>query len=524
MIVFNINPLLPNFNEAGLDFDSKIMDFYEKSQIFLKKYPELGTAIEYDLDNCGLQKKKVRNAEKTNEEYSNIANNEILFDPTEYNTPDAELILKTGRPRMTVDMVLFFLVLRGHWGSISNQSVAERIADSRSIHSILLYHGHKLPGINTIRENLNKISGATLQLIIECQADHILVLGLDDFNEVYIDSTHVSANTAFPTDIDILYKLLKRVILSMQKLEEFNLPIALASWILTRIEKMEKHLKYINMNARKGIKGKVKEAFRSFLNLAGKEIAGIDIEIVRLTPYWEVIKLDPVKRMALDFLWDKIDQDLWDALYVMEYAWLRIEKKIKTPTREKILSISDRSAAYIAKGQREPVIGYRPQVARSRNGFICCCLTPVGNAADSDMLVPTVKHVVKTTKRVPELVSTDDGYSSEEGVKFLESELGILKVSIGGAKGKKLLGDDLWVHPDYVKARINRSAAESGIFTLKHNHGFGQVLRRGIDAVNAELMEKVIAYNFTHMARIEGRKRKELEETELRERIPGKVA
>ncbi len=41
------------------------------------------------------------------------------------------------------------------------------------------------------------------------------------------------------------------------------------------------------------------------------------------------------------------------------------DKNIKLPSRDKILRISDSDAAYIAKGQRNPVIVYKPQIARS---------------------------------------------------------------------------------------------------------------------------------------------------------------
>ena len=47
-----------------------------------------------------------------------------------------------------------------------------------------------------------------------------------------------------------------------------------------------------------------------------------------------------------------------------------------------------------AGGQREPVIGYEPQVARSGGGFITGLLLPKGNAADSGQLVPMVDEVV----------------------------------------------------------------------------------------------------------------------------------
>ncbi|MCF7792112.1 MAG: hypothetical protein K9M56_08965 [Victivallales bacterium] len=36
--------------------------------------------------------------------------------------------------------------------------------------------------------------------------------------------------------------------------------------------------------------------------------------------------------------------------------------------------------------------GYKLQFARSKGGFIGSCLTPKGNAADSEMPVPVVKQ------------------------------------------------------------------------------------------------------------------------------------
>jgi len=43
------------------------------------------------------------------------------------------------------------------------------------------------------------------------------------------------------------------------------------------------------------------------------------------------------------------------------------------------------------------------------------------------------------------------------------------------------------------------------MFTLKHNHRFGQLGRRGLDAVRNELMLKVLAYNFDRTILIRNR-------------------
>lgn len=55
----------------------------------------------------------------------------------------------------------------------------------------------------------------------------------------------------------------------------------------------------------------------------------------------------------------------------LEYAAERISQEQQRPSTDKILSLADTSAAFIAKGGREAVIGYRPQVARSGQGIVC---------------------------------------------------------------------------------------------------------------------------------------------------------
>ena len=84
----------------------------------------------------------------------------------------------------------------------------------------------------------------------------------------------------------------------------------------------------------------------------------------------------------------------------------------------------------------------------------------------------------------------------------VKEECRIPTVSINGSKGKKLTLEN-WDTTSYAEARRKRSAVESSMFTLKYRHGFGRMRRRGIEAVEAEQLEKVIAYNFVHMIRKE---------------------
>jgi len=118
------------------------------------------------------------------------------------------------------------------------------------------------------------------------------------------------------------------------------------------------------------------------------------------------------------------------------------------------------------------------------------------------MLIPTVDNVISITGVVPNTVSTDDCYASQENVNTLKKGYNIYTVSINGPKGKKLTIDE-WDTTNYINARNDRSVVESSMFTLKFRHYFGKLRRRGFEEVHAEQMGKVIAHNFIHMIRKE---------------------
>ena len=124
---------------------------------------------------------------------------------------------------------------------------------------------------------------------------------------------------------------------------------------------------------------------------------------------------------------------------------------------------------------------------------------PKGNAADSGQLVPMVDEVVRRTTVTPGTVSVDDGYASQANVDALRAR-NIKIISINGAKDRALTADADWNSEEFEGARNMRSAVESLMFTLKQGFDFGEVARRGLPAVHAELLEKALAYNFCRMA------------------------
>jgi len=190
-----------------------------------------------------------------------------------------------------------------------------------------------------------------------------------------------------------------------------------------------------------------------------------------------------------------MEDDLRTISRVLYYTEDRIFNDVVLPSAEKILSLSDVTAAFINKGQRNPVIGYKPQLAQSGNGFVTGMLLEQGNTSDSASLFPLAHLHADNTGVIPAFISADDGYSSGPG-RGECLVFGVKDVCLSGSKGKKITPDELWTSEEYISGRRKRSAIESLMFTLKYVFEFGQLRRRGLENTRAEMTEEIIAYNF----------------------------
>jgi len=487
--------------------DTDFRDYLDEVEGLARFAPEIIEVIERDLDASAQTKKKLRLEDRKFFESRTDALPELNIE--EGDILVEELKLAVGRPRMTGYAVFVFLMLRGFLGSLTSKPARRFLRESMSLYGFLESRGLKMPAVTTILENVNLVSPATRELIFDKQITFILREEFDDFRKLTIDSTSVKANSSWPTDAKILTGLLTRADRLGQKLHIFGLKDFRKGWVPRWLEEMDKLEFQICLVAGKAnSKGKLKKRYRQLLRRGRKAADSLTGELSHLEKGLSMEILSPSRRELLQRVLDQIRSDLSDANRVLEYAHDRVFHDKKRPSTEKVLSLSDGSAAFIKKGSRSPVIGYKPQLVRSENGFVTSLVVPEGNAADSVELAPAISDSIKRTGVMAELVSTDDGYASANGRDEV-LDMGVKDISISGAKGKKLTDPDDWGSETYRDARRNRSAVESLMFTIKDGFEFGKLGRCGIDAVRDELLEKVLAYNCCRVILMKKRRREE---------------
>ena len=481
--------------------DSDLLLFLQEAHALLAGCPSLIERAEADLDAHGCRKKALRvadaawRAERT-APLPGYTNDPSVVDP-------AQLKLSQGRPRTPAYVVLIALLLRGYFGAgFKSCDAATMMQDSITLRIFFANLGLTMPGRSTLTELVNAISNETRQRILDAQVAWVLGLGWDDFSVMLQDSTHVEGNTEWPTDSRLLVALVSRVLRVGARLARVDLP-AFESFKASRhLAAMTTLDREIDMSKGKREATRTRRRrYQSLLWRARRTYRLLHDAVAQVEAALGSLDVLPSRRAMAERTVQRLRADVDALARVIANCEARVIEERKVAMADKKLSVSDPDVGFIAKGQRDPVIGYKPQVARSGAGFVTGLLLPKGNAADSEQLVPMVDEVVRRTGVVPRVLSVDDGYASAANVAAMKARE-IEVISINGSKGRALTARADWNSDEYALARDQRSAMESLMFTLKHGFDFGEVARRGLAAAHGELLEKALAYNLCHLARM----------------------
>jgi Transposase DDE domain len=480
--------------------DSDLLLFLREAHALLAWSPALVARAEVDLDAHGCAKKALRVADAAwradcTAPLPGYTSEPSLIDPT-------RLTLAQGRPRTPAYVVLIAALLRGYFGAgFKSCDAATMMQESVTLRVFFANLGLRMPGRSTLTELVNAISNETRLRILDAQVALVLALGWDDFSVILQDSTHVEGNTVFPTDSRLLVALVSRVLRVGALLARVHLPAFTSLTVRRHLDVMITLDREIDMSkgTREGTRTR-RQRYKSLLWRARRVRKLLNEAVAQVEAALTSLDVLPSRRAMAERAVQRLRADVDALAPVIANCEARVIHERKVPMAEKKLSLSDPDVGFISKGQRVPVIGYKPQVARSGAGFVTGLLLPKGNAADSEQLVPMVDEVVRRTSVVPRVLSVDDGYASAANMAAMKAR-DIEVISINGSKGRALTARADWNSDEYALARDQRSAIESLMFTLKQGFDFGEVARRGLDAAYGELLEKALAYNLCHLAR-----------------------
>ena len=481
---------------------SEIHTFLVEFQLLVARAPELVHLVEADLDEHALKKKAIRVADADWSRSLTL----VLTDFVETAKPCEKVRtrLGQGRPRTSGHIVLLMVLLRGRLGSgFKAETTDTLLRESVTFQVYLNNIGVRMPRASTLTELVNAVSDETRSRIHDAQIAQTKTDGLDDFTAIIQDSTAVESNTVWPTDSGVTVALMARLDRGIEQLANYGLPTSHSKHSNKRrraLAKSRRLARDIDLASGKNAVLTRKRKYMTLLAYGASTLAEIRRAQVAIQAGRSQLVRCPSELISIDKVLAQFESDATKLAQVLVNCEGRIRHNRKISATERIVSISDPDAALIVKGQRDTIVGYKSQLARSRNGFIVGLGLPAGNAADSRQFLPMIDEVMARTGVIPSLVSVDDGYASKANVAGARAR-GIDVISISGSKGRALTSDADWVSDSYAMARNQRSAVESSIFTLKEGFNFGLPARRGHARVYAELLEKVLAHNLCVAAR-----------------------
>lgn len=488
---------------------SALREVLEQAHELIVRYPELLERVNADLDAHALTKKAMRVADQRwrARQAKSLPGLSCTVEPVD---PDS-LVLWDGRPRTPPYAVLMALFLRGYQGEgFKARDTRSLQAESITLRTIFANLGLRQPRPSTLTELVNAVSVNTRERVLTAQLAYALDLELDDFETMIADSTHVRGNTAWPTDSRLMVALCERLLHVGASLPDLGLSaieVPRAAKHVSTMRQLDFQIDLAKGRRRQGSRPR-RRAYAKMIRRSHKVQEQLAGPIAAAQQQLDGLDIPPSRRRLAQRAVAQMQADLATLTAVTDNCHSRVLDGESVPMCDKVLSVSDPDAAYIAKGQREAVIGYKPQIARSRNGFITTLKVPRGNAADSVQLLDLADDTSARTGVKLRVVSVDDGYASAANVQALTNR-NVDVVAINGSKGRKLTTDEKWNSDEHTHARNLRSAVESLMYTIKQGFNFDEVARRGLDAVHAELLEKVLAHNLCNLIRARDHKQRQ---------------
>lgn len=373
---------------------------------------------------------------------------------------------------------------------LSNEHMTLRAVLGHGEYDRSLYH------FQTLKDNVSRLTPELLdeinQLIVD--AGHVLVKKKDDEAlRGRCDSFVVETDVHFPTDINLLYDAMRRVItltarwcdrleLSDWRQHKYNVRHVKR---LMRAAQNKKRSKAQSEEQKKKNAALIVAAHQEYLDVAEHYLNKARATLAMLAQHACASELDVVAKL-------EIDGFMQHAVRQIDQTKRRVIDGQAIAHEEKVFSIFEPHTEWISKGKAGvPVeLGVKVCILEDQHQFI---LHHQVIEKQSDDQV-TVSMVTQAKQRFPRLnaCSFDKGFHSQENQEVLKDHLELVALPRKGKLSQQAQAAQQ--SPEFVKARRAHSAVESAINGLEV-HGLDRCPDHGIDGFKRYVALAVVARN-----------------------------
>ena len=453
--------------------------------------------------------------------YTNVELREKVFAILEENI-STDTDNDTGRPGMDLWNILVFGVLR-----LNLNWDYDRLTEMANNHKtirMMVGHGSFTDDyeykLQTLKDNVALLTPKLLEKIntVVVEAGHDIVKKKDDEDlQGRCDSFVVETNVHYPTDINLLFDAIRKMISLVAALSSLS---GLNGWRQSKhnIKMIKRLFRKAQQLKRSTSKNQAKkDARKKLIKAAHQEY--IDIAVTFINKSRATIKQVNSGGLMTIALISEIEKFIAHAERQIDQTRRRVILGEKIPHAEKVFSLFEEHTEWISKGKAGvPVeLGLRVCVLEDQYGFILhhCVME---NETDDQVAVPMVEESKEKFSSLT-ACSFDKGFHSPANQKNLQKHLDNV---ILPRKGKlSVKNKEREYSPDFIKARHQHSAVESAINALEV-HGLDRCPDHGLHGFKRYVALAVLARNIQQLG-VKLRK-KELELFEIQENKLKKAA
>lgn len=303
------------------------------------------------------------------------------------------------------------------------------------------------------------------------------------------DSFVVETNVHFPTDINLLYDAIRKVIsLTSQVCTQLNIP----GWrqskhAIKKIKRAFRKLQKLKHSSSKFFSKKIKKE-KEIIKACKKYVKTANAYIDQAKSVQE----DIIQRSTTPAVWETIEHFIQHAKRQIDQITRRIVHKELIPHEEKVFSIFEPHTEWINKGKAGILVelGLRVAVVEDRFGFILNH-SVMEKQTDDQVVQPLIKATKKLYLRLVSC-SFDKGFHSPDNQIALNDMLDIAALPKKGKLSKKDAEHEK--SEVFLSAKSKHSAVESAINALEV-HGLDRCPDRGLDGFKRYVALAIMSRN-----------------------------
>jgi transposase, IS5 family len=403
---------------------------------------------------------------------------------------------QTGRSGLTPCQVLRSLILMRvkNW---DYRELRERIADGYTLRQFTDFYCQPVPKHGAFNRAFNRLTPQTLKAINALVVRVAVEVGLEDGQQLRVDSTVVQTDIHHPTDSTLLWdvvRVITRLVSCLAKAAQQRFRV-----FHNRRRAARRRMQAIQRMAPQERQAQQTKKYR--------QLIGITEEVVNSArKVWQRTRKARGKHLTSDLiigeLRKEIDHYCKLADRVIDQARRRVLEGEQVPNEEKIFSIFEDHTDLIKRGKvQTPVeFGHKVFLAESAQGLITQYEVLKGNPPDEQQVEASLERHKENFGRAPQLYSGDRGFYSEQNLQSCKCE-GVRKACLPQRGGKKTARRAAYEKsPDFKKGQRFRAGIEGRISVLFRGRGMKRCLAKGRERFEVLVGAAVLANNLMRIA------------------------